>query len=95
MVTAVACLLGGIALGLRFKVLILVPAITAAVFFIEIGAIVANRSAWSTLWTLVEVVPAIQMGYLISIAGADVVARTLDRRHVHLPALPPISNPAE
>jgi hypothetical protein len=53
MVTGVACLLGGFALGLRFKVFILIPAVTVAAFFVGIGAIIANSSAWSTLLTLV------------------------------------------
>jgi hypothetical protein len=95
MVTVVAGLRGGIALGRRFKVFILLPAVTAAVFFFAIGAVVADDSAWPTLWTVIEVVPAIQSGYLICIAGADVVARALGGRHAYFSALAPISNPAE
>jgi hypothetical protein len=95
MVAVVACLLGGIALGLRFKVFILIPAVGAAIFFIGIGAVVANDSAWSALWTLVEVLSAIQAGYLMGASGADVAARMHVRRHAHLATLPPISNRAE
>jgi hypothetical protein len=95
MVAVVACLLGGIALGLRFKVFILIPEASAAIFFIAIGAIVANVSAWSALWTLVEVLSAIQTGYLVRTSGADVAARMRFRRHAHLAGLPPISNLAE
>jgi hypothetical protein len=84
MVTVVACLLGGIALGLRFKVFILIPAVTVATFFVSIGAIVANDSIWSTLLTLVEILPAIQAGYLMGISGADVAAKMLGRRQLHL-----------
>jgi hypothetical protein len=95
MATVVTCLLGGIALSLRFKVFILIPAVSAAALFIGIGAIVANYSAWSALWTLVEALLAVPTGYLVGMSGADVVARTLGRRHGHFAALTPISNPAE
>ena len=95
MVAVVACLLGGIALGLRFKVFILIPAVSAAIFFIGIAVFVANVSAWSALWTLVEVLSATQTGYLMGTSGAEIAARMRIRRHAHLAVLPPISNLAE
>jgi hypothetical protein len=76
-------------------VFVLIPAVSAVTFFIGIGATVANVSAWSALWTLVEVLSAIQTGYLMGACGAEIVARMRIRRHAHLASLPPISNPAE
>jgi hypothetical protein len=83
----VASGLVGIGLGLRFKVFMLAAALAVAVSFIGIGGIVANHSAWSTLWAAAETSLALQTGYLIGIFGADVVAKALNQTHRHILAL--------
>jgi hypothetical protein len=80
MVTMVSSLVGGITLGLRFKVLILIPTVSAAAYLIGVAATVFNCSGWSALWAMVEVTLGLQAGYLVGISGADVAARTLSRQ---------------
>ena len=55
----------GIVLGLRYKVLILVPAVMFAVIgVITVGAARAD-SFWSIVLTTVALVTAVQVGYLV------------------------------
>jgi hypothetical protein len=61
----------GIALGLRFKVLVLVPAIALAVIFALIVGIARGYSFWSIVLAIVIVGPAIQLGYLAGIFLAE------------------------
>jgi urea transporter len=83
MVTVVSGLVGGITLGLRFKVFILIPTVSAATCLIGVAAIVVNYSVWSELWAMVEASLALQTGYLVGLSGADIAARTLSRRHAY------------
>jgi hypothetical protein len=92
MLIAISGLMGGIALGLRFKVFAVFLAVAAAGFMIGVTAIALNLWGWPTLWAMVEVTLTIQAGYLIGLSGADYAARTLSRVHSHVPSFPPISN---
>jgi hypothetical protein len=60
-------ILVGIALGLRYKALILVPAITLAAIFALIVGLARADSFWSIVWTIVTVVSTVQLGYLAGI----------------------------
>jgi hypothetical protein len=57
----------GVALGLRFKVLVLVPAIAWAVIFALTVGLARGDSFWSILSAIVIVGMAIQLGYLVGI----------------------------
>ncbi len=57
----------GIALGVRYKVLILVPAITFALAFAVIAGIAQSAGFWSTLLTMALLGTAVQFGYFIGI----------------------------
>jgi predicted Na+-dependent transporter len=68
---AIICTVVGIALGLRFKVLVLVPAIALAVIFALIVGVARGDSFWSIVLVMVIVGTAIQLGYLVGIFLAD------------------------
>ena len=57
----------GIALGLRYKVLILVPAVALAMLFAMIVAIARADHFWSIVLAMVVLGTAIQFGYLAGI----------------------------
>ncbi len=64
----------GIVFGLRYKVLILVPAVLfAMILAIAIGVARAD-SAWSIVLTTVVVVTAVQLGYLAGIVIHAIIA---------------------
>jgi len=65
---AIVGVLAGIGLGLRYKVLILVPAVTLTMIFAMIVAIARGDHFWSII--LVTAIPgtAVQLGYLVGIA---------------------------
>jgi hypothetical protein len=57
----------GIALGLRYKVLILVPAVTVAMLFAIIIGIAHADRFWSIILAMVIFGTAVQFGYLAGI----------------------------
>jgi hypothetical protein len=57
----------GVGLGLRFKVLVLVPAIGIAEMFALIVGIARGESFWSIVLAMVIAGAAMQLGYLIGI----------------------------
>src|ERR1700719_1543215 len=64
---AIISVLAGVTLGLRYKVLILVPAVTIAMLFaIIIGVAHADRF-WSIVLAMVILGTAVQIGYLAGI----------------------------
>jgi hypothetical protein len=67
---AIVTVLAGIALGLRFKVLIPVPAVAFATAFTMIVGIARADQIGSIVWIIVIVGTAIQLGYLVGIATA-------------------------
>jgi len=65
---AIISVLAGIALGLRYKVLILVPAVALAMVFAIIVGIARADHFWSIILAMVIVGTAVQLGYLVGIA---------------------------
>jgi hypothetical protein len=64
----------GIVLGLRYKVLILVPAVMLAMLSsILVGVAHADRF-WSIVLMTVELITAVQLGYLAGIVTHAVIA---------------------
>jgi hypothetical protein len=65
--------LAGIALGLRYKVLILVPAVTFAMIFAMIIGAARADYFWSIVLAMAILGTAVQLGYLAGIAIRAVV----------------------
>jgi hypothetical protein len=63
----VVSVLAGIILGLRFKVMILVPAITLAMLFAVVVGVARADPFWSILLTIILLGSAVQVGYLAGI----------------------------
>lgn len=59
----VISVLVGIAFGLRFKVLILPPAIACALFVVFGIGLIRGDEAWSILLAMVFAITALQLGY--------------------------------
>jgi len=70
-------ILAGIALGLRYKVLILFPALAFAVVFSVIGGIAQADHFWSIILTTVISGTSVQLGYLAGIAMRAAVERAI------------------
>jgi hypothetical protein len=64
----------GIVLGLRYKILVLVPAVLLAMIFAIIIGIGRADSFWWIVLTTVALVVAVQLGYLAGIAIHAVIA---------------------
>ena len=64
---AIISVLVGIALGLRYKVLILVPAVTVAMLLAIIIGIAHADRFWSIILAMVILGTAVQFGYLAGI----------------------------
>jgi hypothetical protein len=73
---AVINVLAGIALGLRYKLVILVPAVSFVVTFALIVGIARGDHFWSIILVMVIVGTAVQLGYLIGIAIRAAIARS-------------------
>ena|SRR5215469_8737605 len=89
-ITALFLLIGG-ALRFRFKVLILLPAITLTVIVTSSIEISAGQDAWSSALATLAAVFAIQTGYLIGIAACAVAthAMTITQETLDRPQLGP------
>ena len=61
----------GAALGLRFKVLVLVPAIVIGVVVIAGIGITHGDGGWSVAWRIILIVVSLQVGYV----GGTVLTR--------------------
>jgi len=64
---AIISVLAGIALGLRFKVLILVPAVILAMIFAIIIGVARADTFWSIVLAMAILGAAVQFGYLAGI----------------------------
>jgi hypothetical protein len=73
-VLAIIGVVVGIVLGLRYKILILVPAVPFAMILAITVGIGRADSFWSIVLTTVALVVAVQLGYLAGIAVHAVVA---------------------
>jgi len=62
-----ASLLGGFVLGLRFRVLILVPVITLCIIVIAGAGIALRTGAWAIAVAIVASAFGVQIGYLVGI----------------------------
>src|SRR5262249_13107019 len=65
---AIIGVLGGIALGLRYRVVILVPAVALAMIFAMIVGIARADHVGSIVLTMVILGTGVQLGYLTGIA---------------------------
>ena len=65
---AVIGVLAGIALGLRYKVVILVSAVVLVLIFAMIVGIARGDHFWSIILAMVIVGTAVQLGYLVGIS---------------------------
>jgi hypothetical protein len=65
---AIICAVAGAVLGLRYNVLVLVPAVTFAMVFAVIVGIARADSFWSIVLMTAVLGAAIQLGYLAGIA---------------------------
>jgi hypothetical protein len=70
-----ASLLGGLVLGLRFRVLILVPVVIAGIVVIAIAGIGLRAAVWPIAAAIVTHAVGLQVGYLIGICAANVLGR--------------------
>jgi hypothetical protein len=64
---AIISALAGIALGLRYKVFVLVPAVSLTIMFAVIGGIAHGDRLWSILFATAILGTAVQFGYLAGI----------------------------
>jgi hypothetical protein len=64
---AIISMLAGIALGLRYKVFVLVPAVSLTIMFAVVGGIAHGDRMWSILFTMAILGTAVQFGYLAGI----------------------------
>src|SRR5215475_2545010 len=64
---ALISVLAGVTLGLRYKVLILIPAVIFAMIFGVIVGIAHTDRFWSVVLAMVILGTAVQLGYLVGI----------------------------
>jgi NADH:ubiquinone oxidoreductase subunit 6 (subunit J) len=64
---AIISMLAGIALGLRYKVFVLVPAVTLTITFAVMAGIAHGDRGWSILLAMATLGTAVQFGYLAGI----------------------------
>jgi hypothetical protein len=64
---AIISVLAGTALGLRYKVFVLVPAVTLTIMFAVMGGIAHGDRLWSILLAMTILGTAVQFGYLVGI----------------------------
>ena len=67
MINIIICLLLGVALGQRFKVLVLVPAIALVVVFSIVVGVARADGYWPIALTAVVATVSLQIGYLLGI----------------------------
>jgi hypothetical protein len=65
---AIISAFAGIALGLRYKVMILIPAVASLMMFATIVGIARGDHFWSIVWAIAVLGTAIQVGYLAGIS---------------------------
>ena len=78
---ATISVLAGIALGLRYKVFILVPAVTLAMTFAMIIGVARADHFWSIVLAMVVLGTAVQFGYLVGIAVRAAVGSVITVPH--------------
>ena len=82
--TITLCFLAGIALGLRYKVWILVPAVTLAMIFAMIIGVARADHFWSIVLAMVVLGTAVQFGYLAGIEIRAAVGSVIPLPHAQV-----------
>jgi hypothetical protein len=78
----------GCALGLRFKVLVLVPAVTLAMLAATVVGIARGDQFWSVVVAVILFGTAVQFGYLAGIVTRDGIASIRAHRRKFDPGAP-------
>ena len=73
-------MIAGTVLGLRFKILALVPAIAVSTVAILAAGVAQGESRWPILLALVSAATALQLGYLLGTVVNLIVVTSLFRR---------------
>jgi hypothetical protein len=81
---AIIGVLAGIALGLRYKVLFLVPAVTLAMIFATMIGVARADHFWSIVLAMVVLGTAVQFGYLAGIAIRAAVGSVVPLPHAQV-----------
>jgi hypothetical protein len=81
------CALAGAVLGLRFKVLVLVPAIALAVLTVVVGGVARADGAWAIVGAAAAVATVLQIGYLAGTLTRFAIAGARGARRAPTPAL--------
>jgi hypothetical protein len=83
----------GAVLGLRFKMLVLVPVICGALTFIGIDGIARGDTLWRLVFTMIMIAVALQLGYMLGIVLRFVMStgRAGNRDRVSIPSSAGIS----
>ncbi len=78
------CAAIGAVLGLRFKVLILIPSIFLVTVGIAVVGTAVGWKPWSIVGTVVISVTALQIGYLIGVVARAATSSFLARAHAQI-----------
>jgi hypothetical protein len=70
---AIICALVGIALGLRYKVVILISAVSLAMMFALLVGIAQGDHFWSIVFNITISGSTIQLGYLVGILMGAII----------------------
>ena len=73
------CAASGAVLGVRFKVVALVPLIFLAVFGTAVVGVAAGWKVWSIIGTAIVGVVALQIGYLLGAVARATISSALAR----------------
>ncbi len=73
MITLIVCLLAGMVLGQRFKVLILVPAAAAVIVLAIIAGLAYREASWPIALMAMASAASLQLGYLSGLAIRQVL----------------------
>jgi len=79
--------LAGAVLGLRFKVLVLVPVICVALAIVLVNGIARSDGVWWLAFTMIMIATALQLGYVLGIVVRVVInaARAPNHRRNSMP----------
>ncbi|EJW11495.1 hypothetical protein A33M_3108 [Rhodovulum sp. PH10] len=81
--TTILALLAGAVLGMRYRVLSLVPTMVTAIAIIVTLGMVRQMPLDSSLKTIVLIVVCLQLGYLAGVAGRMLLVGTRSIRRPH------------
>jgi hypothetical protein len=87
MLASVGVLLGAV-LGLRFKVLVLVPVICAALPIVVVAGIARGEGLWRLALAMIVVATSLQLGYILGIVVRFVLGAARAPNHARV-SMPP------